>query len=254
MIERLTDLPAGVIGLRAGGTLTATDFEQVVTPMVDDAMRSGGRMRCLIEIEPGFEGATPPAAADDVRLGLRAFGSFDGVAVVTGPGWVASAARWAAVFVPFPLRVFAPGERAAAADWLAALPAGAGITLALDEPTGVVTAEVTQALRVEDFEALAAAIDPWMREKGELPGLVLHLRGFPRWASVGSLVRHVRFVVGHQGKIGRLAVVTDTPVAGPLATVAGHVVHPQVRAFGYADLVAAQAWAATPAAAGERPA
>ena len=244
MIEKLSELPAGVIGLRVDGGLTAADYEDVITPMVDDAMRAGGPLRCLIEIEPGFEGLTPPAVVDDVRLGLHAFGAFDGVAVVAGEGWVATATGWAAFLVPFPMRVFAPGERAAAAEWLAALPAGAGITHALDVSTGVVTAEVTQALRIEDFEALAATVDPWMREKGELTGLVLHLRGFPRWASVGSLVRHLRFVVGHQGKIGRLALVTDTPVAATLATAAGHLVHPQVRAFGYADLPAAQAWAA----------
>lgn len=244
MIEKLTDLPTGVIGLRAGGRLTPQDYADVVVPMVDDAMRDGARLRCLIEIDPGFEGLTPPAVADDVRLGLHAFGAFDGVAVVTGPGWVAEATRWAAFLVPFPLRVFDPAERGAAADWLAALPAGAGITLAVDGSTGVVTAEVTQALRIEDFETLAAAVDPWMRAKGELPGLVLHVRGFPRWASVGSLVRHIRFVVGHQGKLGRLALVTDTPVAGALAAAADHVVHPQVRAFGYADLAVAQAWAA----------
>jgi hypothetical protein len=244
MIERLTDLPPGVLGLRAGGRLTATDYDEVITPMVDEALRAAGRLRCLIEIEPGFEGLTPDAIADDVRLGLHAFGAVDGVAVVAGPGWVADASRWAGFLVPFPLRVFAPGERGAAADWLAALPADAGMTLALDASTGVVTAEVTEALRIGDFEALAATVDPWMAEKGELTGLVLHLRGFPRWASIGALVRHVRFVVGHQGRIGRLALVTDTPVAGRLATVAGHVVHPQVRAFGYADLAAAQAWAA----------
>ncbi|MBW0118251.1 STAS/SEC14 domain-containing protein [Pseudonocardia abyssalis] len=246
MIERMTGLPAGVLGLRADGRLTAADYEQVITPMVDEALRAGGRMRCLIEIAPGFEGLTPDAVADDVRLGLHAFGAFDGVAVVTGPGWVAEATRWAAVLVPFPLRVFDPGEAGAAAQWLAALPADAGIALALDPATGVVTAEVTQSLRIEDFEALATTVDPWMHEKGDLPGLVLHLRGLPRWASLGALVRHVRFVVGHQGRIGRLALVTDTPVAGTLATAADHVVHPQVRAFPYAELPAAQAWAAGP--------
>jgi SpoIIAA-like len=244
MIEKLADLPPGLIGLRAGGRLTPENYQDVITPMVDDAMRDGARLRCLIEIEPGFEGLTAPAIADDVRLGLHAFGSFDGVAVVTGTGWVAEASKWVAFLVPFPVRVFGPDERRAATDWLAALPAGAGITLALDEPTGVLTAEVTQALRIEDFEMLAAAADPWMRAKGELPGLVLHLRGLPRWASLGSLVRHVRFVIGHQGKLGRLALVTDTAVARTLAAAADRVVHPQVRAFRYADLAAAQAWAA----------
>lgn len=244
MIEKLADLPTGVTGLRAGGRLTAEDYEKVITPLVDDAMRDGARLRCLIEIAPDFTGLTPPAVADDVRLGLHAFGAFDGVAVVTGTGWVADATRWAALVVPFAMRVFAPGERAAATDWLAALPAGAGITLALDDTTGVLTAEVTEALRIEDFETLAATVDPWMRAKGELPGLVLHLRGLPRWTSLGSLVRHVRFVVGHQGKLRRLALATDTPVAGTIAAAADHLVHPRVRAFGFADLAAAQAWAA----------
>lgn len=244
MIEKLTGLPTGVTGLRADGRLTSQDYDDVITPMVDDAMRADTRLRCLVEISPDFAGLTPPAVADDLRLGLHAFSAFDGVAVVTGIHWIAATTKWAAFLVPFPLRVFAPGERDTAAEWLAALPAGAGITLTLDGSTGVVTAEVTQALRIEDFEALAATVDPWMRAKGELPGLVLHLRGLPHWASLGSLVRHVRFVVGHQGKLGRLALVSDTPVAGTLATAAGTVMHPQVRAFGYPELTAAQAWAA----------
>lgn len=54
----------------------------------------------------------------------------------------------------------------------------------------------------------------------------------------------MRFVVGHQGKVGRLALVTDMTAADTLAAAADHVVHPQVRAFGYADLAAAQVWAA----------
>ena len=244
MIEKLRDLPDGVLGLRVGGRLTAKDYDDVIAQMVDDAVREGGRLRCLVEIDQDFIGLTPPAVVDDVRLGFHAFAAVDGVAVVAASGWAVTATRWAAFFVPFPMRVFRPEDRAAAADWLAALPADAGITVTLDESTGVVTAEVTEALRVEDFETLAATVDPWMREHGQLPGLVLHLRRVPGWTSIGSLVRHVRFVLGHQGKVGRLALVTDVPVADTIAAVAGHVVHPQIRAFGYTDQVAAQAWAA----------
>ncbi|MFR9802355.1 STAS/SEC14 domain-containing protein [Pseudonocardia sp. RS010] len=244
MIEKLGDLPDGVLGLRVGGRLTPQDYDDVIVPMVEDAMRDSGRLRCLIEIDDDFTGLTPPAVVDDVRLGLHAFGAMDGAAVVTRLGWITTATRWAVFVVPFPMRVFAPGERTAAAAWLAALPAGAAIDAVLDESTGVVTAEVTEALRIEDFETLAATVDPWMREHGELPGLVLHLRGVPRWTSLGSLLRHVRFVVGHQGKVGRLALATDVPVATAAASTVEHVVHPQVRVFGYADLAGAQAWAA----------
>lgn len=244
MIEKMADLPQGLLGLRIGGCLTAGDYADVITPAVEGAERAGGRLRSLIVIEPDFTGLTPPAVADDIRLGLNAFGAFDGVAVVTDVSWVVTAAQWGALLVPFPLRVFPLAERGAATDWLAALPTGTGITLALDEPTGVLTVEVTRALRIEDFETLSASVDPWMREHGELTGLVLHLRSHPHWASVGSLLRHVRFVVGHQGKVGCLALVTDMTAAATLAAAADHVVHPRVRAFGLADLAAAQAWAA----------
>ncbi len=244
MIEKMADLPDGVLGIRIGGCLTAHDYAGVITPMVEEAGREGGRLRCLIVIESDFTGLTPTAVADDVRLGLHALGAVDGIAVVTDVSWILTAARWGAFLMPFPLRVFPPAERAAATDWLAALPAGAGITLALDEPTGVLTVEVTEALRIEDFETLAASVDPWMQEHGELTGVVLHVRSSPRWVSVGSLLRHVRFVVGHQGKIGRLALVTDMTAADALAAAADHLVHPRVRTFGYADLAAAQVWAA----------
>ncbi|GAA2864778.1 hypothetical protein GCM10010472_22620 [Pseudonocardia halophobica] len=244
MIEKLTDLPDGILGLRVGGRLTPQDYEDVITPMVAEAVREGGRMRCLIEIEDDFSGLTPPAVVDDVRLGLRTVGSFDGVAVVSDLGWIRTPTQWAAFVVPFPMRVFPMAERRAAADWLAALPAEARIEVTFDETAGVVTAEVSEALRIEDFERLAATIDPWMREHGELPGLVLHVRRVPGWTSLGSLVRHIQFVVRHQGKLGRLALATDVPVADAVASVADHVLHPQIRAFGYADLRAAQAWAA----------
>jgi hypothetical protein len=244
MIEKLTDLPDGVLGLQVGGRLTPEDYEGLISPMVDEAVREGGRVRCLIEIDDDFRGLTPPAVVDDVRLGLRTVGAFDGVAVVTNLGWIRTPTQWAAFVVPFPMRVFPKADRAEAAEWLGALPAGARIEVALDEVTGVVTAEVSEALRIEDFERLAAMVDPWMREHGELPGLVLHVLRVPGWASLGSLLRHVRFVVGHQGKVRRLALATDVPVAETLASAADHVVHPQVRAFGYADLQSAQVWAA----------
>ncbi len=251
MIEKLDGLPAGVFGVRCGGTLTAREYRDVLGPLVAAARAgSAGGLRCLVEIDDDFTGLTPPAVGEDLRLALHVFGAFDGVAVVTDIPWVRRADQWSGFFMPFPMRTYAMSERAAAAAWLAGLPAGGAVTVQLDEATGVAVAEVDGALRVEDFVALAAALEPWMREHGELAGLVLHLRRFPGWASLGALVRHVQFVLGHHGKVGHIALATDTPAAEVVASIAGHVVHPQVRAFGYDDLDAARAWAggASPAA------
>jgi len=244
VIEELVGLPEGVFGLRVGGTLTVEDYEKVIGPMVERAREAHGRLRCLIEIDADFHGLTPAAVLDDVGMGLGTVGAYDGVAVVTDKTGLRTATEWAAFVTPFPMRVFPAGARAEAAQWLADLPADATVQVALDAATGVATAEVDQALRIEDFERLAATVDPWTREHGELRGLVLHIRRVPGWTSLGSVIRHVQFVVGHHGKIRRIALVSDTPVASTVAAAADRVVHPQVRPFAGTDLTAAQAWAA----------
>ncbi|GAA4542249.1 STAS/SEC14 domain-containing protein [Pseudonocardia xishanensis] len=244
MIEELVGLPHGVFGLRVGGRLTVEDYEKVIGPMVQRAREADGRLRCLIEIQADFEGLTPAAVLDDIGLGLGTVGAYDGVAVVTDRTALRTATEWAAFVVPFPMKVFPAGGREEAAQWLAALPAEARVEVALDAETGVVTAEVDQALRIEDFERLAATVDPWTREHGELRGLVLHIRRIPGWTSLGSVIRHVQFVVGHHAKIRRIALVSDTPVASTVAAAADRLVHPRVRPFAGTDLAAAQAWAA----------
>jgi hypothetical protein len=106
MIERLSGLPAGVVGVRAVGKLTLEDYETVVSPIVDEITRGKLRLRVLVEIGPGFEGVTPAAAWDDVRLGLRAVRSFDGCAVVSDQEWIRTTSRVVGVVTPFPIRVF----------------------------------------------------------------------------------------------------------------------------------------------------
>lgn len=244
MIEELTGLPEGVVGLRAAGRLTVADYEQVIGPMIEQARRSDGRLRCLIEIDDDFRGLTPAAVLDDIGMGIGTVGAYDGVAVVTDLAWIRTATEWVTFVVPFPTRTFPAGARSEAAQWLADLPAGAAVEVDLDTASGVVTVEVDEALRIEDFERLAATVDPWTREHGELRGLVLHVRRVPGWTSLGSLIRHVQFVLGHHGKIRRLALVGDTPVVPPVAAVADRVVHPEVRAFPDPDMAAARAWAA----------
>ena len=86
MIEKLADLPHGVFGMKVGGKLTEEDYREVITPMVEDAIRDYGSLRCLVEIEDDFAGLTPSAVDDDVRLGLHVLGAFDAVAILTSHG------------------------------------------------------------------------------------------------------------------------------------------------------------------------
>ena len=65
------------------------------------------------------------------------------------------------------------------------------------------------ALHGQDFDALALTVDPWIEANGELNGVVVHVRAFPGWENIGSLVRHVQFVRDYHRKVERIALAAD---------------------------------------------
>jgi hypothetical protein len=243
MIEQFEDMPAGVVGVRAVGTLTPEDYTSVVVPMIEAAAREGRRLRFLCVVDEAFTGLTPAAAWQDVKLGVRAMRNLGACAVVTDLAWVRDATRLSAFFLPGQMEVFDAAHRDDALRWLVEHPGSVAATR-LDETTGVVVADVTEPLRREDVDAIAAEVDSWLETHPELPGLVLHARGFPRWENIGGLVSHLRFVRGRQRLIGRVALAVDGQPLDLAARVAGAVLHPEVRHFAADDLDKAVAWAA----------
>lgn len=245
MIERIQGLPTGVDGVRCNGKLTVEDYDAVVVPLLAEVQRQQRRLRCLVEIE-GFDGITPSAAFEDVRLGLRALGSFDGCAVVSDLPWVGEVLQVVRFLMPYPVRVFPPDRRDEAIAWLAGLPCRPSITHRVLPEAGVVVVEVTEPLRVQDIDELATLVDGWLAEHPTLHGLVLHARAFPGWENLSGLVRHLRFVVGHHRQVDRLGLAVDGSLAAVAASVAELVAHPQVRRFAFDELPAATAWASAP--------
>jgi hypothetical protein len=68
MIERIEDMPAGTIGLRASGKLTREDYQEVLEPALQEGVESG-ELRLLFEM-PSFDGLEPGAVIDDgARVG-----------------------------------------------------------------------------------------------------------------------------------------------------------------------------------------
>ena len=68
MIERMDDLPTGVIGLRVSGKLTRDDYRDVMEPALKEAVDSG-EARVLFVL-PDFDGLEPKAWIEDVKTGL----------------------------------------------------------------------------------------------------------------------------------------------------------------------------------------
>ncbi|WP_316770668.1 SpoIIAA family protein [Streptomyces sasae] len=93
-------------------------------------------------------------------------------------------------------------------------------------------------------------VDGWLETHDTLFGVVVHVRDFPGWENVGSLLRHVRFVRDHHREVRKVALAADTRLAALVPHLANHFVQAEVRRFGYAELDDAVAWAASPPASG----
>ncbi|MDQ2707220.1 MAG: STAS/SEC14 domain-containing protein [Actinomycetota bacterium] len=244
MLEKLTDVPAGVDALRAVGTVSKHDYETVFKPLVDQARGVGRRLRLLYQVGPEFEGFTPGAAWEDARIGLSSLRLLDGCAVVSDIGWIRESTRLVGFWMPCPVRVFCNHERDEALAWLGGLPEGTGVTHRLVAESGVIEVEVTRPLRVQDFDALALTADTWLDAHETLRGIVIHAREFPGWENVAGLVRHIRFVRDHHRKVRRVALVADSKLATLAPHLVEHFVRAEVKNFGYDELDEALAWAA----------
>ncbi len=246
MIEVLKDLPPGVDGVRASGTVSTEDYESVMVPLLEAARRDGRRLRFLYQVGPDFQGFTPGAAWQDIKIGLRTMRLFDACAVVSDIGWIREATRLAAFFLPCPVNVFSIADRPMAADWLRSSPAPATVEQRMVRETGVLVVNVTRPLSTQDFDAIALTADAWIESHGLLRGLVIHTRAIPGWENLGALLDHVRFVREHHRKIARVALAADSKVASIAPRIGEHFVDAEVKVFGYDDLDAAVAWAGSP--------
>jgi SpoIIAA-like len=247
MLETLKDLPHGIDGVKAVGKIAKEDYDQVIEPLLDGARREGRRIRFLYQFGPEFEAFTPSGAWEDAKLGLHSLKLFEGCAIVSDIGWIRESARFIGFLLPCPVRTFGYQEPGPAVEWLRSLPEGATVSHRLLPDSGVIVVEVKEALRAQDFDALALTADAWIEAHGELQGLVIHAREFPGWENLATLLRHVKFVRDHHRRVKRIALAADSRLTSLAPRLGNHFVKAEVKGFAYDELDKAIAWAAATA-------
>lgn len=118
MVEPIPDLPDGVLGFRAKGTVTASDYETVIIPAVEAMFAERGKVRFLYELGEGFSGFEAGAAWDDAKLGLKHLSGWERMAVVSDVEWIRTALRIFGLAIPGHVRIFHEGELADAIRWI----------------------------------------------------------------------------------------------------------------------------------------
>src|ERR1044071_3105903 len=120
MVERIEDMPAGTIGLRASGELGKEDYVEVLEPAIREGVESG-ELRLLFALTD-FDGLGHGAWVEDAKTGLEAWvrdhSAWKRFALVTDVEWVAKAMRMFAWMAPGEVEVFGLDQEAEARTWV----------------------------------------------------------------------------------------------------------------------------------------
>jgi SpoIIAA-like len=107
---------------------------------------------------------------------------------------------------------------------------------------GVLVVSPNGSLEKADFERLCREIDPYIAENGKLTGIIVCVKSFPGWESLGAMVAHLKFVRDHHRNIGRIAAVTDSELLRIMTMISKHFVSAEARQFPADQKAAAMAW------------
>ncbi|GGI46093.1 hypothetical protein BCL57_001409 [Agromyces flavus] len=119
MIELLQDLPPGVIGFRAVGTVTADDYREVLDPAIDAAVAASGKVDLVLVIDDGFDRYSLGAIMADAAFLGRPLDVWGRAALVTDRDVITGLAVAFGGLVPGEFKVFPLTRKAEAIAWVA---------------------------------------------------------------------------------------------------------------------------------------
>jgi hypothetical protein len=119
VIEPLEDLPAGIVGFRAIGTVDASDYHDHLIPAIEATLTEHGTVNFVVVLGDDFDHLTLGAAWEDAKLVARPLSSWGRAAVVTNHDIHEGLATAFGGLVPGGIRVFPLDQERAAIDWVA---------------------------------------------------------------------------------------------------------------------------------------
>jgi len=113
------------------------------------------------------------------------------------------------------------------------------------KPEGILILKPDSPLSREDFDGLGAVVDSYLSDHAKLHGVLIHTRGFPGWEDFGGFTAHLHFVREHHKEVERVAIVTDSRIAGIAESLGKHFISAEIRHFPFSDDAQALEWIKT---------
>ncbi len=118
MIERLKGFPDNVLAFACHERVTKQDYDTVLVPVVEEALKSHGKLRLFYEIAADFAGIEPGAVWKDLKIGVEHISRWERMAVVTDVDWIKHTMRFFSFLMPGEMRTFPCSEAEQARAWI----------------------------------------------------------------------------------------------------------------------------------------
>lgn len=118
MIKQLADFPGNVVAFVCKGRVTKADYEAVLVPAVQNALRTHDKVRLYYETDADFAGLEPSAMWEDFKVGMEHLTRWERIAVVTDVEWIKHTVRFFAFLMPAKTKLFSRSEAAQAREWI----------------------------------------------------------------------------------------------------------------------------------------
>ena len=118
MIENIEGFPDHVVALSAKGQVTKKDYEQLVIPKVETALKRHDKIRLYFELGSQFSGIDPGAVWEDLKVGVEHLTRWERMAVVTDVDWIRHMVNVFRFLMPGQMRVFATAQTSEARAWI----------------------------------------------------------------------------------------------------------------------------------------
>lgn len=119
MIEHLGGFASNVVAFVCKGRVTKADYDAVLVPAVQNALRTHRKVRLYYETDADFAGLEPGAMWEDFKVGIQHLTRWDRVAVVTEVAWIKHLVRFSSFLMPCTTKLYARSEVAQAREWIA---------------------------------------------------------------------------------------------------------------------------------------
>ena len=120
MIEALSGFPDDIVAVACKGHVTRHDYETVLIPTVEKALKQHDKVRLYYQIDTDFEGIDPGAVWEDFWVGVEHLTRWSRIAVVTDVDWIRHTMSVFSFLMPGDMKIFPTSEKAKARDWIVA--------------------------------------------------------------------------------------------------------------------------------------